>query len=291
MAAGLLLGQSGATSDIVPAQGFRQPYGGYGPGQTLDQPSSSRSWGWRSERPLFPRLHSWFGRGSSSSNQPNGQNMSIPQGQYGRYGQPNGMSQPDRYSQFEQFTPPITNVPAGSNPRTRYIYPTSNPRPLPTPITTEPPLGVPTSPSDFPRRMPNPQSRVEKGEPAIASAVSAQPVKGSRVEVNPATFRKANEKSPILPALANKIGRDEKFEWITGQLEVENGGFVIYYATPETVDTYHGRVALQTQTDMSKFRRGDLISVRGQLVHRGGRIGRDGPVYRVTAADLIERPR
>lgn len=295
MAAGLLLGQSGAATDIVPAQGFRQPYGGYGPGQTLDQPSSSRGWGWRSERPWFPRLQSWFGRGNGQQNQPNGPNTPFGQGQAGSYSQPNGYSQPDRYSQFDQSAPPITNVPSGSNPSTRYIYPTSRPRPLPTPIMSEPPLGqpdaTPSGTGDFPHRMPNPQSRAGTSEPTIATAAPRQPLEGSRSAVNPATFQKANEKSPIRPALVNKIGRDEKFEWITGQLVTENGGFVIYYATPETVDAYHGRVALQPQTDMSKFRSGDLISVRGQLVQRGGRIGRAGPVYRVTAADLIERAR
>lgn len=92
--------------------------------------------------------------------------------------------------------------------------------------------------------------------------------------------------TPILPVNANRIGRDEKFEWVTGQLEIEKGRFVLYYATPETVDTHHGRIQLSPQKiDMTQFRNGDLVSVRGQL--RAG----VNPVYQLTGADLIERPK
>jgi uncharacterized cupin superfamily protein len=92
--------------------------------------------------------------------------------------------------------------------------------------------------------------------------------------------------TPILPINANRIGRDEKFAWVTGQLEIEKGRFVLYYATPETVDTHHGRIQLNPQKiDMTQFRTGDLVSVRGQL--RAGA----SPVYQLTGADLIERPK
>ena len=98
-------------------------------------------------------------------------------------------------------------------------------------------------------------------------------------------------KNPILPNLVNKIGRDEKFEWITGQIEVENGNFVMYYATPETVDKYNGRIALVPQkADLSQFRHGDLVSVRGQLAQRPSSQGMV-PIYRITHASLIERPK
>jgi hypothetical protein len=95
-----------------------------------------------------------------------------------------------------------------------------------------------------------------------------------------------NAATPILPINANRIGRDEKFEWVTGQLEIEKGRFVLYYATPETVDTHHGRIQLNPQKiDMTQFRTGDLVSVRGQL-----RVGAN-PVYQLTDANLIERPK
>ena len=95
----------------------------------------------------------------------------------------------------------------------------------------------------------------------------------------------------IRPQLATKIGRDEKFEWITGQFEVENGSLVLYYATPETIDKHSGRIVLQPQqVDMSQFRRGDLISVRGQIVQIRTAQGMI-PAYRLTTANLIERPK
>jgi hypothetical protein len=87
--------------------------------------------------------------------------------------------------------------------------------------------------------------------------------------------------------LAQRIGRDEKFEWVTGQLEMENGRYVLYYATPETVDPHHGKIVLSpAKVDMKTFRTGDLVSARGQL-----HTGRTGAAYHLTSADLIERPK
>ena len=98
-------------------------------------------------------------------------------------------------------------------------------------------------------------------------------------------------KSPIRPDLANKIGRDEKFEWITGQFEIESGVFVLYYATPETVDKYNGRIVLQAEkADLKQFRRGDLVSVRGLVTQRQTTQG-IVPTYHVSMASLIDRPK
>src|SRR5437867_3208367 len=46
----------------------------------------------------------------------------------------------------------------------------------------------------------------------------------------------------------------------------------------------------QPQADMSQFRKGDLVSIRGQLVQRPAGNGMI-PIYRVTQASLIERPK
>ncbi len=147
------------------------------------------------------------------------------------------------------------------------------------PGTTTPAVTPPLKANDFPRRLP---STNNLGQPTEITPV---------VPVKPVAFQKpvavSTAASPILPALVDKIGRDEKFEWITGQYEIENGRPVIYYATPETVDPHKGRVVLNPlQTDLSKLQRGDLISVRGQLATSAG-----APVYRLTNADLIERPK
>lgn len=102
----------------------------------------------------------------------------------------------------------------------------------------------------------------------------------SKVAFTPA----AGASSPILPINANRIGRDEKFEWVTGQLQIEKDHFILYYATPETVDPHHGRIQLNPQkVDMRQFQNGDLVSMRGHLSHGAS------PVYQLTSADLIER--
>jgi hypothetical protein len=172
--------------------------------------------------------------------------------------------------------------PQGQQPRggavireTPPAAPVLNPAPAPSP--SPPPV------TDFPRRMPNPTSKATM--PADPLAKEIQQTNLQQIAVPKAG------KSPILPELANKVGRDEKFEWITGQLEIENGNFVLYYATPETVDKFHGRIVLLTdKADLKQYRRGDLLSVRGQVSQRQTMQGMV-PIYHVTLASMIERPK
>jgi hypothetical protein len=131
-----------------------------------------------------------------------------------------------------------------------------------------PPATVPTG--DYPRKMP-----LSFGPPAPITET-----------VSPAAMHSlpTPAKTPISPANLNRVGRDEKFEWVTGQLEMEKGQQVLYYATPETVDPHHGRIVLNPlRVDMRSFHSGDLISVHGHLNPNG--------VYLLTNADLIEQAR
>ncbi|MSQ96169.1 MAG: hypothetical protein EXR98_16675 [Gemmataceae bacterium] len=153
-----------------------------------------------------------------------------------------------------------------------------------------PPVKDPAS-NDFPRKLPNPSSQSKTPAAALAKGRSARAPK----EVQQVTLQQIatpkSAKSPISTQLANKIGRDEKFEWITGQLEIENGNHVLYYATPETIDKYHGRIVLlPQQVDMTQFKKGDLVSVRGTVTQRQTTQGMV-PIYRITMASLIERPK
>jgi hypothetical protein len=159
--------------------------------------------------------------------------------------------------------------------------------------TEAPPLVAPTTPTppgstDFPRKLPNPSTKVQTPSTPVAkeTVVAPQDVEQASLQE---TIQPKTAKTPILPKNANKIGRDEKFEWITGQIELENGNYVMYYATPETIDTYKGRIVLAPQkADMTQFRRGDLVSIRGQLVQRPTPQGIVA-IYRVSDASLIER--
>jgi hypothetical protein len=218
--------------------------------QTQPQTTQRPILGWfnRDDRPVLGRIGGWFKRDQQDA----------PAG---------------------RFAPP----PRGT------IRETEQPPPIMTP--------TPTAPNDFPRRLPNPSSQapanadpiggsvVELETPGVTETGAAKAIEQTTVQTPAAP----KMKSPILPALAAKIGRDEKFEWMTGQLEIENGNFVLYYATPETVDQYNGRIALSSpKADLSKFQRGDLVSLRGQLVQRSTAQG-VVPIYRVSDANLIER--
>lgn len=178
------------------------------------------------------------------------------------------------FKREERFEAPVV-APKGTTTRT---YQTAPP-PLAEPVKTAP------SQPDIPRRMPTTSNKDLTLPPAETRPA---PVPNAQAAQHIATVTHqlpvAKTKSPILPQLANKIGRDEKFEWVTGQLENENGTWVLYYATPETVDPHHGRVVLQTKANLSAFRRGDLVSARGQLVTRGGTA-----TYRAATVDLIEQ--
>ncbi len=170
-----------------------------------------------------------------------------------------------------ETAPPPTIV---NSPTPKIItMPTTTPQSLPAA-----PAAVPAA--DYPRKMPT-----SLQSPAAGSEVHVTPNAGT---VSPAVLSSTlpvPAKSPILPANANRIGRDEKFAWVTGQLEMEKGQYVLYYATPETVDPYHGRIMLNPQrVDLHMFHSGDLVSMRGQLL-----TGHGTPVYQLTDANLIEK--
>jgi hypothetical protein len=163
--------------------------------------------------------------------------------------------------------------------------------------TAPPPIGTPVPPptpsNDFPRKLP--MSSQSNTPPITIVADTPTPLDSEGVQQakiqEPATAKTTPAKTPIRSQFANKIGRDEKFEWITGQFELENNSYVLHYATPETVDKHNGRVVLvQSQENLKEFRRGDLISVRGQLSQRTTQQG-VLTIYRVEQAHLIERPK
>ncbi len=174
----------------------------------------------------------------------------------------------------------------GQGPRSGVIRET--PAPAPTPILSPAPSTSPPPAADFPRRMPNPQSKATTPVDPVANETPPAAREIQQASLQQIAIPKAG-KSPIRPELANKIGRDEKFEWITGQLEIENGNFVLYYATPETVDKYHGRIVLLSdKADLKQLRKGDLVSVRGQVTQRQTMQG-IVPIYHVTLASVIDR--
>ncbi len=156
----------------------------------------------------------------------------------------------------------------------------------PTPSTTAPAPSVTpsaptqtaptTQPPEFPRRMPMGSTRKNTEVVPVQSVQTTAP-----------TVRQTQ--SPILPINANRIGREDNFKWVTGQIEITKSGAYLYYATPDTVDPHNGVVVLQASAgDLKQFQSGDLVSAQGTLQARASG---QTPIYRVTSIDLIERPK
>ena len=257
LAATLLVSQVEPPGRIIVQDTVPTPIQGPAKGPMMNPAPSSRPvFGWfqREERPILSKVQNWFKRDTERE----------------------GIFQPLRPGGMRETPPPPLIAPA----------------PAPAPI------------NDFPRKLPISQNPV-KGQPTAIAKDTPNPVRFEQptvaplpVATQPAPAQPGSEpmatnnrRYPIRAQFIEKIGRDDKFEWITGQLEIENNNYILYYATPETVDKYHGRIVVAATTnEFSTFRRGDLVSVRGQLTQRQTPQGMV-PIYRVEQAHLIERPR
>jgi hypothetical protein len=91
----------------------------------------------------------------------------------------------------------------------------------------------------------------------------------------------------------DKIGHEDDYSWITGQLHyihADGGLWIVRYATVDVEDKFGGSVVLASAVDMHNFREGDLVSVHGEILkqeracHASG-----GALYRVVAIDMIDR--
>jgi hypothetical protein len=90
-----------------------------------------------------------------------------------------------------------------------------------------------------------------------------------------------------------KVGHDDDFSWVTGQLyfiNADGGRWVVRYATANTEDKYHGNIVLPPDANMRNYREGDLVSVHGEILNNGipSRFG-EAPYYKVNSIDVIER--
>lgn len=131
---------------------------------------------------------------------------------------------------------------------------------------------------------------VPPGQPAPApqSVPAVKPVAGMTVSgsnVIKSTDLPPSRPNRISPELVNKVGHEADYSWITGQLRIENGLYVIHYAPPEVIDQYHGSLVLTSERDLRGFQDGDFVSVRGRVA--GGVNGR--MMYRLQSIDRLQR--
>lgn len=110
------------------------------------------------------------------------------------------------------------------------------------------------------------------------------PAQTAPAQVTPGTSAAPAKASALLPKFVNKVGHEDDFSWITGQLGQVGGRWTIHYATPETVDRYHGTLVLAGSVDMSSYQVGDLVSVHGGVIQTTTH----GPAYLIQNINLIE---
>lgn len=210
------------------------------------------------DRPILSRIQGFFGGGKSES--PEIVNTSEP-----------AMARPA--------------MPAGPGARLLKMPVGQAVPPVVQPVRAEP-LSIPTAVPPAPIRVqPVTYKAVPVGQAEPAPMQSVQPVATIGAPIAPAsTVLPPSRPNRISPELVNKVGHESDYSWITGQLRVENGVYVLHYATPETVDTYNGSLALTSDRDLRSFHDGDFVSVRGSVSGSGARA-----MYRVTGIDRLPR--
>lgn len=130
------------------------------------------------------------------------------------------------------------------------------------------------------------QQKAVTGQSVVAAQAAAPAGKDIAVTSHQGqVMAVSNRPNVINPRFVNKVGHEDDYSWITGQLEiVSNNRYVIHFAPPEVVDRYQGSLPLSANIDTNRFRNGDLISVRGNLLPQNGRT-----IYHAVTVDLIER--
>lgn len=167
--------------------------------------------------------------------------------------------------------PGALSIPANAPPATTQIPP------APVKYTAVPPGQPAPAPVVVPQSAPT-------TTPAI-KPVSATGTTVSGTNVIKTTDLPPSRPNRISPDLVNKVGHETDYSWITGQLHIEGGFYVIHYATPEVIDQYNGSLVLTADRDLRGFQDGDFVSVRGQVA--GGVNGR--VMYRVQSIDRLQR--
>jgi hypothetical protein len=99
--------------------------------------------------------------------------------------------------------------------------------------------------------------------------------------------------SDIRKQYMDKVGHEEDYSWVTGELfyvRSARGQWVVRYATVDTEDRYGGSVVLAAAVNMKNFREGDLVTVHGSILNEGrGSRYLGGPLYRADDISMIER--
>jgi hypothetical protein len=145
--------------------------------------------------------------------------------------------------------------------------------------SAEPPMAAPPAPRP-------PQA------PQAPAAAPASPAAGAGV--TPIGHQEPAAPDEIKKENVLRVAMAEDGSWLIGELHyvhADGGLWVVRYAPLDKEDRYGGAVVLARGPDMSRFREGDLVFVKGSILDEGRAskyVG--GPLYRATAIELNERP-
>ncbi len=245
--------------------------------------SGTQPTSWVDNRPVLSKIKGWF---SKSDNGTTTRTESVPT----TTSQPLIVQpMPTTTNEFNYRRlpttnePPLNTAPAKPAVQPKPAAPATPPSPpskggaggVPAQITLPPaaPLTIEVEPIEF-----RPAGSAKGAAPAVVAPASAPIASFGK----PSTSTRPN---PISPRFTDKVGQPGDYSWITGQLEIRGGAYLLHYATPETIDQHHGSLVLSADGKLlNNVRSGDLVSVHGSVVQQSGRA-----VYRVQAIDLIER--
>jgi len=199
--------QNGAPGYIQPVAGNSSP--GFFKG--LFQSNSSPAAAPVEERPtFFARVQGLFGKKTPTETFEPAPAGMMTATQVQQIGQP----VPAQYRPVQRM-PAGPSLPNGNEAGAPLVSPSGSPARILQPVTYQ---GVPVS------QIP-------------PAAVTVNPVADRAIPGNVAVSSRPNR---ISPELVSKVGHETDYSWITGQIRIENGRYVIHYAPPEVVDAHSG---------------------------------------------------
>ena len=90
-----------------------------------------------------------------------------------------------------------------------------------------------------------------------------------------------------------RVSHAADYSRLTGQLSfvhADGGLWVLRYASLAEEDRNGGSVILARDRMMNNYREGDLVTIEGQVISEKGSARLGGPLYRVQAISLVDRP-
>ena len=90
-----------------------------------------------------------------------------------------------------------------------------------------------------------------------------------------------------------RVSHASDYSRLTGQLSfvhADGGLWVLRYAPLAEEDRNGGSVILARDRMMNNYREGDLVTIEGQVISEKGSARLGGPLYRVQAISLVDRP-